>query len=90
MDRRRPGDSELAAEFGRRLRARRKELGLSQERLAELADVRRTFVGLIENGYSSPTLATIVRFANALNVDPGQLLVGIAGDGAQNSNDGRQ
>ena len=58
--------------------------------LAELAEVRRTFVGLIENGYSSPTLATIVRFANALNVDPGQLLAGIAGDGAQNSNNGRQ
>ena len=77
MDRRRPGDSELAAEFGSRLRERRKALGFSQERLAELADVRRTFVGLLENGYSSPTLATIVRFARALDVDPGELIVGI-------------
>lgn len=77
MDRRRPGDAELAAEFGRRMRERRKSLGLSQEKLAEAAEVRRTFVGLIENGYSSPTLATIVRFARALNVDPGELLQGL-------------
>jgi DNA-binding XRE family transcriptional regulator len=41
---------------------------LSQEKLAELADIHVTTLGLIENGKMAPSLKTIVKIANALGV----------------------
>lgn len=70
-------DAALAEEFGRRVRERRTSVGLSQEALADLAGVHRTFVGIIERGESGPTLATIVRLAAALDIDPGLLISGM-------------
>jgi transcriptional regulator with XRE-family HTH domain len=43
--------------FGRALRRFRKEAGLTQEQLAFEADVRRTYVSLIELGQNQPTLS---------------------------------
>jgi len=67
----------VATEFGRRVRAARSALGLSQEALAEAAGVHRTYVGHIERGETSPTLANLVRLAVALSVDPGDLVRGM-------------
>jgi len=66
----------LSLEFGRRVRARREEIDppISQERLAELAGVHRTYISYIELGKGAPTLDTIVRIAAALSIDPGQLV----------------
>jgi transcriptional regulator with XRE-family HTH domain len=36
--------------FGKNVRLRRNELGLSQERLAELCQFHRTYIGLVERG----------------------------------------
>ena len=49
----------------REVRTRR---GLSQEKLAELADLDRTFVSMIERGKRRPTLETAKRLAGALNI----------------------
>ena len=55
----------------------RKMRGLSQEKLAELAGLHRTTLGTIENGKTSPTLDSIARIANALNLTISELLVDI-------------
>lgn len=52
--------------FGMAVRRRRQGLGLSQEALAEAADVHRNFVGLIERGEQNLSIDSMVRFARAL------------------------
>lgn len=64
----------LSASFGRNVRRRREKLGLSQERLAELADVHRTYLSGVESGSRNPTLVVIERIAEALSVRPAELL----------------
>jgi transcriptional regulator with XRE-family HTH domain len=69
--------SDATAEFGRRVRARRNELGLSQEALADVARLHWTFVGQVERGRRNLTLHNILKLAAALQVDPGELVHGI-------------
>ena len=42
--------------FGHNVQKYRKELGLSQERLAELAGVHRTYIGMVERAEKNITL----------------------------------
>lgn len=60
--------------FGRVLRQVREEKKLTQEKLAELADVDRTYIYRLETGKRSPSLSIIIRIAKALKVSPGTLL----------------
>lgn len=64
-------------QFGLRVRQLRKQAGLSQEKLAELADLHRTYVSGIERGDRNVSLINIVRLAKALHVTSGELLKGI-------------
>ena len=66
--------SAVTAEFGRRVRARRQELGLSQEALADACGLHWTFVGQVERGQRNLTLHNIVKIAGGLEVDPGELV----------------
>jgi len=59
--------------FGTRLRELREERGLSQEKLAEMADLHRNYVQL-ERGKSNVSLLTIVKLARSLNVKPVKLV----------------
>lgn len=59
--------------FGRRVRELRKERGLSQEKLAELAGLHYTYVGGIERGERNPALVNISRIAAALDVTLAEL-----------------
>ena len=56
--------------FGAAVRARRKELGLSQEALADLAEIDRSHMGKIERGERNVTLMNVIRIARALNTPP--------------------
>jgi transcriptional regulator with XRE-family HTH domain len=67
-------DNDILKAFGKQLRGLREQSGLSQEKLAELADVHRTYQGLIERGRANPTLLAIVALARALKVRPSKLL----------------
>ena len=65
-------------QLGSNLRRRRREAGLSQERLAELCDLHRTEMGLLERGERSPRLDTLVTLARGLELSsPCELLDGI-------------
>jgi transcriptional regulator with XRE-family HTH domain len=67
----------LARTFGTNVRTRRKELGLSQEALADAVKLAPTYVGQIERGQRNPTLKVVEQFAKALRVrDPLELLKG--------------
>jgi transcriptional regulator with XRE-family HTH domain len=64
----------LRATFARNLRAARLAEGLSQEALAERADLHRTYVSSVERCERNITLDTVERLANALGVKPLDLL----------------
>lgn len=62
------------ATFGETIRDIRKQLGISQEGLAERADLHRTYIGGIERGERNVSLENIVAIARALKVSPSYLL----------------
>lgn len=54
--------------IGSRVRRRRKELGLTQEQLAEMAAISTPFLGHIERGTRKCSVETLVHIAEALDV----------------------
>ena len=54
--------------FGSNVKKARLEKGLSQEKLAELSSLHRTYIGMIERGERSISLRNIQVIANALDV----------------------
>ena len=60
--------------LGLAIRKRRAALGISQEKLAELADIHRNYVGLIERAQQNLTIDSLVRLARALGSRPSDLL----------------
>ena len=67
------GDRKILKTFGEVVRARRLELNLSQEELAERADLHRTYIGGIEQGRRNVSLLNIISLAEALDVSPESL-----------------
>jgi len=60
--------SAVAVRLGRRLLALRRACGLSQERLAELAQLHRTYYSAIERGERNPALKNLHALALALDI----------------------
>jgi len=60
--------------LGEKIRKLRRERKLTQEKLAELAEIDPKSVIQIENGKRNPTLKTIDKIAKALKVSAGELL----------------
>ena len=60
--------------LGEELRERRTQRGLSQEALAEKADIHRNFVGLLERGQRNVTLLTLGAIADALRLRVSELI----------------
>lgn len=56
------------AAIGAQIRRRRRELRLTQEVLAEMADIAPPYLGHVERGTRKPSVETLVRLAEALNV----------------------
>ncbi len=59
--------------FGFKVKFFRSLLKLSQDELAEKADLHRTYVGAVERGERNICLANIFKFADALEVEPKDL-----------------
>jgi transcriptional regulator with XRE-family HTH domain len=60
--------------FGKNLKERRNEVGMTQEALAELADIDRTYIYRLENGKRAPSLSVVIKLAHAFKQSPGQFL----------------
>lgn len=69
-----PGDVQPHVAFGRAVRARRDELGLSQEALAERCDLDRTYISGVERGRRNPTVQAIFRIARGLEAPASDLV----------------
>lgn len=65
--------SEAHAAFGRAIRHIRTERGLSQERMAHLADLDRSYVSGIERGERNPSLGNILKLTAVLDVSLSEL-----------------
>jgi len=60
--------------FGKRVRELRLALGLSQEKLAEISDLHRNYVGGVERGERNVSLINIVKLARGLDAEPAELM----------------
>ena len=60
--------------FSDRLKSLRRERGLSQIQLAVKSNIHLSYLGRLERGESSPSLDTIIQFAEALGVGPADLI----------------
>jgi transcriptional regulator with XRE-family HTH domain len=69
-------DKTLAA-FGRNVAHIRDERGLSQDKLAEKADLDRTYLSGIERGVRNPGIKVVIRLAKALNVSIAEICKGV-------------
>ena len=61
--------NDINKRVGLNIRRIREERGLSQEKLAALADVHRTYIGQIERGEKNIGVVNLEKIANALEVD---------------------
>lgn len=62
--------------LGETVRARRKDAGLSQEKLAEKAGLSTVFISRVERGKESPSVDNLVKIARALGVRVRELVNG--------------
>ena len=65
--------------FGLSVRKQREAHGLTQESLAEKADLDQTYISGIERGIRNPSVLSIAKIAKALGVSLSQLTNGIRG-----------
>lgn len=68
-------------DFGIRVRAARRQKGMTQEELAEKAGISASFLGHIERGSRIASLETLVLLCNALQVTPQALLTASLNEG---------
>jgi transcriptional regulator with XRE-family HTH domain len=69
---------DLDRSFGPSLRRWRDKRGYSQEKLAQLADIHRTEIGLLERGEREPKFGIITKLAGALGITPNAFFEGLA------------
>lgn len=62
-------------EIGERISSLRKKMGLSQEELAERANIHFTYIGQIERAEKIPSLKSLLRIAEAMNVSLDYFLI---------------
>lgn len=64
----------VVIEFGKVLKDKRQRAGLSQEKLALMCSLDRTYIGLLERGQRQPTISTIFVICQNLNIYPSQMI----------------
>jgi len=75
--RRNIGEDAVAAQVGRNLARCRRRAGKSQQETANLADMHRTHIRLIERGERLPQVDTVIKLAAALEISAAELWQGI-------------
>lgn len=64
----------LLIKFGNVVQSERRKAGMTQEDLAELADVHRTYVGMVERAEKNVTLTSLQKISNALRIPMSSIL----------------
>jgi transcriptional regulator with XRE-family HTH domain len=72
-------NTEKAMNIGRKIRTLREAKGLSQGDIERRSGLLRSYISRVEGGYTAPSLATLEKFAKALEVEAYQLLYGREG-----------
>ena len=65
---------DVLVRLGKRIRALRDELDISQEELADRAGIHRNYISQIEGGKRNVSFYNVVRIARALRVSPSSLI----------------
>jgi transcriptional regulator with XRE-family HTH domain len=66
-------NQKIYKQFGNNVKKNRVRRNLSQEKLAELSDLHRTYIGGIERGERNLSLKNIYKIAEALNIKVSEL-----------------
>lgn len=72
-----PKRDKTLIDFGRNVSRFRSEAGISQDKLAEKADLDRTYLSGIERGVRNPGIKVVIRLSRALDVSLDELCKGI-------------
>ena len=78
--------SDLAKIVGQRIRNYRTQLGLSQEKLAELSGCHPTYIGQLERGEKNATLESIDKIASSLKISLSKLFENLGGESTNERN----
>lgn len=76
---------DVSVAFGRVIRRLRQERGLPQEKIAELADLQRKYISLLERADYQPKLSTVFKLAEALGCRPSELIALVEEEQKKNS-----
>ena len=82
------GTPELREALARKLREIRLQQGITQERLAFLAQLHPTYISMLENGRKSPTVDALERIARALGVRISSIFASAEQSCGRSSSDG--
>jgi DNA-binding XRE family transcriptional regulator len=63
------GENKMLKEFGKNLKKLRIQKGFSTRKFAHEADIAASFLAMLEAGASNPSLTTLLKIAEALDVD---------------------
>ena len=66
---------EIDKKVGMNIRLERVKRSISQEGLADMAGLARSTMGIVERGEQSPSIQTLTKIANALNIDLYKLFI---------------
>lgn len=70
---------EALLRFGQKVQSVRNERKISQEKLAELSELDRTYISSVERGKRNISILNIIKIADALNVPASSLLANLGG-----------
>lgn len=70
----------LCTLLGKRVRALREEMGISQEELAFRAEIDRTYISQIERGIGNPSLLVLFKISGVLGVTVPDLFERLGGE----------
>lgn len=68
---------DIRVRFGKALRIRRHDIGVSQEEFADICGLDRTYMGGIERGERNVSLINLAKIAKALKVSLSELFKGV-------------